>query len=160
MDIINMSLGSPYYSSIIEQYVNLAYYNYDMLLVAAAGNSGNSRGTGDSVEYPARFPAVMAVAAIDSNNQRAYFSSTGKKVELSAPGVNVLSTIPGQSYAYYSGTSMASPHVAGAAALVWSAKPYLSNVELRQLLDSTALYLGKQEHYGYGLVQPWAAINR
>lgn len=160
MDIINMSLGSPYYSSIIEQYVNLAYYNYGMILVAAAGNSGNSRGTGDSVEYPARFAAVIAVAAIDANNQRAYFSSTGKKVELSAPGVNILSTIPGQSYAYYSGTSMAAPHVAGSFALVWSAKPYLSNVQLRQLLTSTALYLGKQEHYGYGLVQPWAAINR
>jgi subtilisin len=103
-------------------------------VVAAAGNSGEGRGGRSTVGYPAAYDSVIAVAAVDQNNNRASFSSTGPTVELSAPGVNVLSTTPGNNYASYNGTSMASPHVAGVAALVWAEKSELSNVELRALL--------------------------
>lgn len=158
MDIINMSLGGSQSSSILQSYCNLAYNN-GILLVAAAGNSGNSAGTGNTVNYPARYSSVIAVAATDSNNRRASFSSTGSTVELAAPGVGIQSTIPGNRYASYNGTSMASPHVAGVAALVWQAKPGLSNVQLRNLLNQTALNLGNSNHFGNGLVRAQNAIQ-
>ncbi|TFB25121.1 peptidase S8 [Filobacillus milosensis] len=157
MDIINMSLGGSSSSSILEDYSNLAY-NEGILVVAAAGNSGNYWGWGDTVGYPAKYDSVIAVAAIDQNNNRASFSSHGPDVELSAPGVSVLSTIPGNSYDSFNGTSMASPHVAGVAAQVWQAKPHLSNVQLRSLLQQTAQYLGDPYYYGHGLVQSYDAI--
>ncbi|PKR76996.1 peptidase S8 [Halalkalibacillus sediminis] len=159
MDVINMSLGGSTSSSILEEYSNLAY-DEGLLVVAAAGNSGNSWGWGDTVGYPAKYDSVIAVAAVDQNNNRASFSSHGPDVELSAPGVSVLSTVPGNSYDSLNGTSMASPHVAGVAAQVWEAKPGLSNVELRSLLQQTAEYLGNSDYYGYGLVQSYQAISQ
>ncbi|MCT8138450.1 S8 family peptidase [Anaerobacillus sp. CMMVII] len=158
MDIINMSLGGSSSSSILEQFCNLAYAE-GILVVAAAGNSGNSGGRNDSVGYPAKYNSVIAVAAIDQNERRASFSSTGPAVELSAPGVSILSTTPNNSYASYNGTSMASPHVAGVAALIWEAKPNLTNVQLRQLLQQTSKNLGLSSQYGYGLVQAATAIQ-
>ncbi|MGP4072657.1 S8 family peptidase [Piscibacillus sp. B03] len=159
MDVINMSLGGSQSSSILEDFSNLAY-DEGVLVVAAAGNEGNRGGKNDSVSYPAKYDSVMAVAAVDENNQRASFSSTGPAVEISAPGVNVLSSVPGNSYDSYNGTSMASPHVAGVAAQVWAAKPGLTNVELRQLLNDTAQQLGDSNQYGNGLVQSLDAINQ
>lgn len=159
MNIINMSLGGTTNSSILQQYCDLAY-NSGILLVAAAGNSGNAGGKSNSVNYPAKYSSVIAVAATDQNNKRASFSSTGAELELSAPGVSIYSTVPNNGYASYNGTSMASPHVAGVAAVVWSAKPGLTNVQLRQLLKDTALNIGSTSQYGYGLVQAANAINR
>ncbi|TFB22778.1 peptidase S8 [Filobacillus milosensis] len=158
MDIINMSLGGSTDSSVLEEFVDLAYEE-GILVVAAAGNSGTWLGWFDTVGYPAKYDSAMAVAAVDQNNNRASFSSTGNAVEISAPGVGVLSSVPGNGYASYDGTSMASPHVAGVAAQVWAAKPSLTNVELRQLLNQTAQYLGDPFHYGNGLVQSYDAIN-
>ncbi|MBU5437607.1 S8 family serine peptidase [Tissierella sp. MSJ-40] len=159
MNIINMSLGSSQPSDILKQWCDLAY-NSGILVVAAAGNSGNSSGTGDTVGYPAKYASVMAVASTDSNDRRASTSSTGPTVEISAPGVSIYSTIPNNRYGNMSGTSMASPHVAGAAALVWKANPSLNNQQLRQRLVSTAKYLGNSNHYGAGLVQVSAAIGQ
>lgn len=156
MDVINMSLGGPSSSAVLQSAVQRAYSS-GVVVVAAAGNSG--AGT-DTVGYPAKYPEAIAVAAVNSSNQRASFSSTGPAVELSAPGVNVNSTIPGNRYSSsYSGTSMASPHVAGVAALVKSANPSLSNVQIRNILNSTAVPLGAQNQYGNGLVDAAAAIN-
>ncbi|RNA70179.1 S8 family peptidase [Alteribacter keqinensis] len=159
MDIINMSLGGSQSSSILEQFSNLAYEE-GLLVVAAAGNSGNRGGNNDTVGYPAKYDSVIAVAAVDQNNNRATFSSTGPAVEISAPGVSVLSTTPGNNYAAFNGTSMASPHVAGVAAQVWQAKPGLTNVELRNLLNDTAVNLGGSNQYGHGLVQSLDAIQQ
>ncbi|MED4014556.1 MULTISPECIES: S8 family peptidase [Sutcliffiella] len=158
MDIINMSLGGSMSSSILEEWCNIAY-NSGVLVVAAAGNSGRTNGRGDTVGYPAKYDSVIAVAAVDSSNNRASFSSTGPAVEIAAPGVNILSTTPGNSYASYNGTSMASPHVAGVAALVLAANPNLSNVELRNRLNDTAQNLGDANHFGNGLVRAVDAIN-
>jgi subtilisin len=130
-----------------------------ILHVAAAGNSGLPSGRGDNVGYPARFDSVLAVAASDSSDYRARFSSTGPAVELIAPGVSIRSTIPGGDYASYNGTSMASPHVAGVAALVWAAAPNLSPAGVRAILTDTAQDLGLlATQQGNGLVRADRAV--
>jgi len=112
-DVINMSLGSASSSAVIESAVKAAYAA-GLIIVAAAGNSSSSVG------YPAKYPEVIAVSAIDSSMQIAYFSNTGSEIQYAAPGVNIRSTVPGGGYANFNGTSMASPHVAGVAALMIS----------------------------------------
>ncbi|NPV48461.1 MAG: S8 family serine peptidase [Armatimonadetes bacterium] len=132
-------------------------YAAGLLLVAAAGNY-YSRKIADTVTVPARYDSVIAVAATDTRDARASFSSTGPAVELAAPGVDVNSCIPG-GYGLKSGTSMACPHVAGAAALVWVANPTMTAAQVRQQLHSTALDLGgrkligRDPQFGYGLLQ-------
>lgn len=155
MDIISMSLGSSQSSTSLESAVNKAY-DSGVLVVAAAGNSGNLDGTGTSIEYPANYSSVIAVGAVDSNNTRAYFSSTGSKLEVSAPGVNVLSTYLNGGYVQMSGTSMATPFVAGDLALLKQKYPSYTNVQLRQLLDNNITDLGvtgRDSLYGFGLIK-------
>jgi len=158
ISIINMSLGSSSYSQTFADACNAAFAD-GLLVVASAGNSGNEAGTGDTVGYPAKYDSVIAVAASNNLDQRAYFSSTGPAVELIAPGLNIESTIPG-GYATYSGTSMASPHVVGVAALVWAADPNLTNAGVRNILQETAEDLGLDpNHQGYGLVRADLALG-
>jgi len=135
--------------------------------VAAAGNSGNCAGKNNSVGYPARFASVIAVAATDQSDTRPCFSSTGPDVELAAPGVKINSTKLGGGYVEFNGTSMASPHVVGAAALVLKAGVTDANAngrvndEVRDIMNSTAEDLGssgKDSKYGYGLVAVAAAV--
>lgn len=126
-----------------------------VLHIAAAGNSGSPKGKGNNVIYPARYASVVAVAATNSNDTRASWSSTGPDVELAAPGVGITSTVPGGGYASFSGTSMASPHVAGTAALVIAAGHVTTNTDVRLRLADTAVDLGdagRDNHYGHGLV--------
>lgn len=123
----------------------------EILHVAAAGNNGNPPGRGDNVGYPAAYDSVIAVAATDQSDKRAKWSSTGPDVELSAPGVAINSTLLGGGYGEKSGTSMASPHVAGVAALVIaSGTSDVSGVTAK--LQDTADYLGDSWLYGAGLV--------
>ena len=147
-----------------------------VLHIAAAGNSGNRGGRNDSVIYPAKYESVVAVSAVDKDNRRPSWSSTGPDVELAAPGVSVLSAWNSSaSYAnpqpfsfdededaYYkegSGTSMSSPHVAGVAALVWAKDLDLTNDKIRSHLRETADDLGNSNHYGYGLVSAYKAAT-
>jgi subtilisin/minor extracellular protease Epr len=158
IQIISMSLGSNSGVTAYETACSQAY-NSGILLVAAAGNDGNTRGTGDSVDYPAAYSSVIAVAATGSTNMRASFSSTGPAVELAAPGVNILSTYQ-DGLSSLSGTSMACPHVAGTAALVLAANPSFTNGNIRGRLAKTATDLGtrgRDKLYGYGLVNAKAA---
>ncbi len=146
--VLSMSLGGGGAPSALEAMCNLAW-SKGALLVAAAGNSGGPVGE------PAKYKSVIAVSAIDSANLIAGFSSRGPEVELCAPGVNVLSTIPGGGYGTKSGTSMACPHVSGAAALAWGGHRYTDNVTIRRLLAWTSDNLGnpgRDELYGYGRV--------
>jgi subtilisin len=158
IQIISMSFGSNSGVTAYETACSQAY-NSGILLVAAAGNDGNIRGTGDSVDYPAAYSSVIAVAATDSMNKRASFSSTGPAVELAAPGVNILSTYEND-LTSLSGTSMACPHVAGTAALVLAANPSFTNGNIRNRLAKTTTDLGtwgRDKLYGYGLVNAKAA---
>jgi subtilisin/minor extracellular protease Epr len=158
IQIISMSLGSNSGVTALETTCSQAYYS-GILLVAAAGNDGNTRGTGDSVDYPAAYRSVIAIAATDSKDKRASFSSTGPAVELAAPGVNILSTYQ-DGLTSLSGTSMACPHVAGTAALVLAANPSFTNGNIRNRLAKTATDLGargRDKLYGYGLVNAKAA---
>jgi subtilisin len=163
MQIVNMSLGSHEDSISVTRAIDVLY-DHGILLIAAAGNSGNGTGTGDSIDNPARYNSVVAVGATDINDNRASFSSTGPKLEISAPGKDIYSLLPGNKYASLSGTSMASPHVAGVAALVMSADPGISNVQVRIRLQTTAQNISKRSFegkswFGYGLVDSIKAVS-
>jgi len=157
MDVINMSLGGPLGSTAMKQAVDNAYAR-GVVVVAAAGNSGSSGNT-NTIGYPAKYDSVIAVGAVDSNSNRASFSSVGAELEVMAPGAGVYSTYPTNTYATLNGTSMASPHVAGAAALILSKHPNLSASQVRNRLSSTATYLGSSFYYGKGLINVEAAAQ-
>jgi hypothetical protein len=107
----------------------------NVVVVFAAGNANTDIDT--TPQYPAVYPEVIAVAATDQRDQRASFSNYGNKVDVAAPGVNVYSTIPNDTYGFKNGTSMASPHVAGVAALIWSKNPDLTNAQVRKCIEAT-----------------------
>ncbi len=141
--VLNNSWGQPGgFERSLEAAIN-DLYGAGILFVAAAGN-GNILGQGVDNDrtpfYPASYdaPNVIAVAASDQNDNLATFSNYGKtSVDLLAPGVGIRSTVPGGGYESANGTSMASPHVAGTAALIWSALPEATVNEMRQaILDS------------------------
>ena len=152
--------ASGYPGSVVENaYINS--YAAGVLHIASAGNNGNSTGTGDSVGYPGNFASVVAVGATNSSDSRASFSSTGPGVELAAPGANIRSTVPG-GYANYNGTSMACPHVSGAAAVLLGVDPTLTNTDLRSLLVASAFDLGepgRDAWFGHGLVDVAMALE-
>ncbi len=155
IEIINLSLGGGH-SNTVKEAVEYAA-DQGTLMIASAGNSGPSE---DSVNYPAAYPEVMAVTATDKNNELADFSSRGSEVELAAPGVSIYSTLADNSYDTYSGTSMASPHVAGIAALAWSVDPTLISTEVREVLNSTAKNIGlSSNQQGHGLVRADRAVD-
>lgn len=137
---INMSLGSTGTTTTLRDAVASAD-SAGLLQVAAAGNSGLP-----TVLYPAayanEFAGVLAVAASDGNDVVADFSNYGPGVTIAAPGVSILSTYKGGGYATGSGTSMACPHVAGTAALVFQANGALTNAAVRSLLEETAFLNG------------------
>jgi hypothetical protein len=152
-----MSFEGPYSESLMNA-CNAAYAA-GVLLVAAAGNQ-----YGGAVNYPAAYDSVIAVSAIDNSDSIAGFSSVGPEVELAAPGVNIKSTFSNGNYALASGTSMACPHVAGAAALVWAADELslTTAAEVRNRLRVTAEDLGvsgKDNYFGYGLVDAATAAG-
>lgn len=155
MDIVNISLGIQTDSPALQAIIKKAY-SKGILLVAAAGNDGNEMGLGDNVDFPARYDQVIAVGAIDQFNNRAAFSSTGSDLEVTAPGLNILSTSFNGNYAEMSGTSMAAPFVTGQLAIIKQAYPTLTNNQIRSILSENILDLGeigKDPHYGKGLVQ-------
>ena len=158
MKVASMSLASSYDSQAMHDAVDDATGS-GVLIVAAAGNSGEIGGAGETITYPAQYDGVLAVAAVNRHNHRAWWSSTGYKLGVSAPGVNIRSTFPGGTYATLSGTSMATPHVAGVAALVYSAHPDWTNQQVKEKIISTATPWGNHWLYGAGLVNATAAAD-
>ena len=155
-DVISLSLGGDSPSSILE---NACQYAWDAgcVLVGAAGNAGTY-----GAVYPAKYDTVICVGATDDDDTRWSGSNYGPEMELVAPGVNVFSTYPTNNYAWSTGTSMSTPHVAGVAALIKSRYPEVSNEELRERMRNTAKDLGeegKDDYYGHGLVDAYAALG-
>ncbi|MDW8051980.1 MAG: S8 family peptidase [Armatimonadota bacterium] len=129
--VLNLSLGASVGAQVLADAVNYAW-NRGCLVVAAAGNEGSS-----APFYPAFYERAIAVAATDSSDCLTPFSQYGAWVDIAAPGSSILSTVP-SGYQLASGTSMAAPHVAGAAALIWAHAPSLTNQQLRTVLENHA----------------------
>jgi subtilisin family serine protease len=169
--VVNMSIGGGA-SSQTEAILFEQLADAGVVCVAAMGNEFAK---GNPIEFPAAYKGVMAVGAIDEADRRASFSNTGTHIAVVAPGVNVLSTVPRKKavladatdYDSWPGTSMATPHVAGCAALLYAGKPK-SKTNARDIVDrlkSTARRLPgmgnkkKTQEYGFGLVDLAAALK-
>ena len=156
-DILNLSIGGAIPSTLLEGAIDHALAN-GVLVVVAAGNDG---ATGNEPSYPAAYRQVLAVGSTDSSDRRSIFSNTGGYLDVAAPGSWIVSTWPGGRYQTSSGTSMAAPFVAGAAALL-QARTGLQGAELGARLVADATDLGStgfDEEFGAGLVNPLATIG-
>ena len=158
--IINLSLGTNETfggPTDIQLAVDYAW-SRGALIVAAAGNAGAS-----TLDYPARLPNVVSVAAIDETGQRASFSNYGTGLDITAPGDRILTLDGNNNIHYLRGTSFAAPFVSGVAALLLSVDGNLTNVELWNILNTTAVQpgggTGPNTSYGWGVVNAWNAIN-
>ena len=156
-DIITMSLGVDGMSTTLNNMINYAS-NHGVVMVAASGNSGTS-----VISYPAAYPKVIAVGAVDSSERRASFSNFGDALDVMAPGVSIYSTQLGTGYQYLSGTSTAAPFVAGLAALMLTVNPALTPVEIGDIINSTAQDIsisGYDTSTGWGIVDSFAAVEQ
>lgn len=155
-DIITMSLGVDGMSTTLTSAVNYAS-NRGVVMVAASGNSGTS-----SISYPAAYPKVIAVGAVDNSQDRASFSNFGDELDVMAPGVSIFSTQTGTGYQYLSGTSTAAPFVAGLAALMLTMNPSLTPKEVANVINTTAKDISRAGYdtaTGWGIVDAFAAVE-
>jgi len=147
--IINMSLGSNSDNFVVREAVKYAAER-GVLLVAAAGNDAIK-----GLLYPARYADVIAVAGVDFNGEHLYFSNRGSEVDLAAPAAGVAVALNTGETAGFSGTSVASPFVAGAAAEIWARNINLSPMDIRKILlaySNDAGAPGVDESYGAGIL--------
>ncbi len=155
--LVNISIGGQHTSMLEQEAFQLAW-DKGMLMVASAGNRGSN-----ALFYPASYESVISVGAVDQNKTAWQYSQTNSQVEFTAPGVGVYSTLPGNQYSSWDGTSVAAPFITGAAAQVWSQYPECRNVDIRTVLQQTAEDLGEPARdttFGFGLVQMDAAIAK
>lgn len=157
IDIINMSLGAAEGNDTFRQAINSAA-DHGITIIAAAGNSGPGQNT---IDYPAKYPETIAVAASDQGDKIANFSSRGPEVDITAPGVDIESTYSTSAYTTLSGTSMAAPHVTGTVALLKGLKRDFSLAEIKSILKRSAYLLPSfsADLQGVGLVQAGQAVN-
>lgn len=169
-----MSLGGSQDSTTLYNAIKYAY-NKGVVIVCAAGNDGRSQ-----VSYPAAYTECIAVGATRFDGSRVRYSNYGSALDIVAPGGDtsvdqnkdgygdgiLQQTFSGSptnfGYYFYQGTSMATPHVAGVAALVLSVHPEFTNEQVRTALQSTAKDLGTKgwdKYFGYGLVNAYGAVN-
>lgn len=136
--------------------IDLAEQN-KIVVVASSGNDGLE---GDT--YPGAFPTVLSVGASDRNNERAPFSQYGSFVKVAAPGVNMLSTVPGGGQCVDNGTSFAAPYVSGLAALLVGAHPDWTPAQVRAWIEQTAQRTepGPNRFIGWGVVDPVKAVTK
>ncbi|MBN2391421.1 MAG: peptidase S8 [Anaerolineae bacterium] len=185
-DILNLSLGGIYYSQTMQDAVNAAHAA-GSLVIAAMGNCRISCTINDvqytnPTQYPAAYNNVIAVAATDIGESYTYYSQYGSHCDIAAPGGEIFTTVRTggiystmptyavymtiykgylQNYDYLQGTSQATPHVSGLAALIWSMAPTLTNNEVQNLIEQTADDLGavgKDQDYGWGRINAYTAL--
>ena len=151
--VVNLSLGSGLSAAQVAAFqpTFTAAWNAGVLVIAAAGNNNSS-----SNFYPASFGKVISVSATTNADVRASFSNYGPKVDLAAPGAFIASTFKDGTYRTMSGTSMATPHVAGLAALIRSLHPAYTPADVEAVMKATALDLGasgRDDFFGYGRIR-------
>ncbi len=154
--VINMSFAGPY-DPILQVYLKKAH-EHGIVLVAAAGNAGPQ----SPPLYPAADENVIAVTAVDEHDKLLSVANQGPHIALAAPGVNVIEVGPRGTYNLTTGTSVASAHVSGVAALILERNPKIDVATLENVLYSTAKDLGapgRDSEYGYGLVDPYRALE-
>jgi serine protease len=154
-EVINLSLGGPH-SQAVQTAVDYAE-SLGVVVVAAAGNAG----VGGPPNYPAALEQVVAVASHEPNGAVSTFSTRGAYVDVAAPGSGILSTARDGSWVYMSGTSMATPHVAGVVALLLDDEPGLTPLQVRERLNTTATDAGTPGHdtsYGWGRLNAVGAL--
>jgi len=158
--VMNMSFGSFFESKVLNDAINYAY-DKGVVMVAAAGNWASWE-----ISYPAALTKVIAVSAVDKNDNLADYSSYGPEIDVAAPGEEIYSTVwnpyKGSTYTEMSGTSMASPMVAGLAALLLAQDPALSNDDVRQIIEVSAKDLGDpgwDPKFGHGLIDVRKALT-
>ncbi|MBZ5728769.1 MAG: S8 family serine peptidase, partial [Acidobacteriia bacterium] len=162
--IVSLSLGGPGYSQTIQAAVNYAWQR-NTLVVAAAGNNGSN-----GLFFPAGANFAVGVSATDSTNARASFSNFGNAVDIAAPGVSILSTLPTYAntfgvlnYGFLSGTSMATPHVSALAGLVSMTTPGATAAAILQRIEqsanSTTVGGGWDQNFGYGIIDAFNAVS-
>jgi len=165
VDIINMSLGGEEGDPKLYNAIKLAY-DQKIPVICAAGNSGNV----GTIDYPANYPETIAIGALDERNLRADFSQTGQNLDFMAPGTSIRSTVPGNRYSVWSGTSFSSPWAAGVIALMMAKHrtlggntPVKTVEDVREHLRKTAIDLdqaGKDPKTGFGLIDAVKAIEQ
>jgi subtilisin len=154
--VVSVSIGGTSPSSSYQTAISSAA-SKGTYMVAAAGNNGTS-----SMTYPGNYQDVISVASVDPGNNHSSWSNYGPNLSISAPGEGILSTMPGGSYGYKSGTSMATPHVAGVVGLILARYPGISRSELLSRLQQGALDLGapgRDDVYGWGLARAAEAMD-
>jgi len=165
--VINLSLAGTGNSSTLKTAVDYAY-NKGILLVAAGGNCGdanylfNGCTSQDQTLYPGAYANVVAVASTTSSDTQSSFSNEGSYIDIAAPGSFIFSTYASGSYTTQSGTSMAAPHVAGLAALIWSQDSSLTRQQVWTQIRNTAQDLGTSgwdQQFGYGRINAAAALG-
>jgi predicted CXXCH cytochrome family protein len=154
--VINLGFGSLIPSETLLAATNYAF-EHGALVVAAGGNTADS-----TLIYPAANPNVIAVAALNPDLTRAAFSTFNTSIQLSAPGVDILSTAPGGQYTRASGSSFSAAEISGIAALLASQPRFDTPAKIQHALLSTAYDLGEpgdDVYYGFGLARAWDALN-
>lgn len=150
--VINASWGQTDKSLALQDALTEAW-QAGVLIVAAAGNERT-----DIAPFPAAYEPVVAVAALNKNGARAYFSNFGAFVDLAAPGEAILSTLPNARYDLLSGTSMAAPFVTGTAALIWSLHPEFTNEQVATILRNAVDEIGTDQYVGTGRLNAAKAV--
>jgi thermitase len=153
--IISMSLAGPTYSSALQAAVNYAWEK-GLVLIAAAGNKASNVPL-----YPAALDNVISVSATDSSDHPATFTNYGDWIDVAAPGVSIRTTMMGGGYGNWNGTSLATPQVAGLAALILSANPGLTNAQVVELIKKNADDLGSpgfDHYYGFGRINAYRSL--
>lgn len=154
-DVANMSLGGAVYSLALQDAINFALER-GVVIVASMGNTENQ-----AVRYPAAYQGVIAVGASDAHDDKTGFSTTGAHISVVAPGHDILSAYKDDRIAWASGTSMASPHVTGAVALLKEYDPTLTPAEVKDLLERTADFKAgyTQRQIGHGRINIAKALD-
>ncbi len=153
--ILLLPLGLPQYSQHLKEAIDYAK-SKNVLVVAATGNEGSR------VNYPASFPYVLAVGAVNQQQKPLAYANVGPEMDVVAPGIRILTTAPGGGYTEVEGTSMAAPQVAGLAALVWKQHPQWTPEQVKSHIRSTARDLDKPGwdlKTGHGLIDLEKALG-